>query len=320
VKNEDGRLVRQPDELFLVIRSITSVLSEAKFMGEIPIADGVQAFLFDREGKGILVIWDKGDQKGAKTLALHLGAKPQVVDLWGNVTPLHPPRQDGTQSGQVSLPIGPMPIFLTDIDGELARLRASLAFDRPLIESSFKSHLRKVRFTNPYRLSISGTLRLKAPDGWNINPSSFAFTANPGETFEKDITIDFPYSTPAGPKTIHAQFEFQADRVSSLAVPMTLTLGLSDVGMQTMALRDGNAVLVQQTITNYGDKPINYMAFAIVPGQARQERLVSNLAPGRTTIKLYRFANAGQLANTRLRVGVKEQAGSRILNDEVEVQ
>ena len=34
-------------------------------------------------------------------------------------------------------------------------------------------------------------------------------------------------------------------------------LGLSDVGMQTIALRDGNDIIVQQMITNYSDKPIN---------------------------------------------------------------
>ena len=72
----------------------------------------------------------------------------------------------------------------------------------------------------------------------------------------------------------------------------------------------------------YGDHPIDYSAFAIVPGQARQERLVTNLAPGRTTIKRYRFpsAGAGLAPGTKMRVGVKELNGTRILNDEVEIQ
>ena len=43
-------------------------------------------------------------------------------------------------------------------------------------------------------------------------------------------------------------------------------------------------------VTNYGEQPINYGAFAIFPGQARQERLVTNLGPGRTAVKRYRFA------------------------------
>jgi len=101
---------------------------------------------------------------------------------------------------------------------------------------------------------------------------------------------------------------------------MTLTLGLSDVGMQTLALRDGRDVIVQQMITNYGEQPINYTAFVVYPGQARQERLVTNLGPGRTTVKKYRLTNVVFSKSSRVRAGVKEVDGTRILNDEIAIQ
>jgi hypothetical protein len=82
-------------------------------------------------------------------------------------------------------------------------------------------------------------------------------------------------------------------------------------------LRDGKDVVVQQIITNYSDRKIDYTAFAMMQGLARHERLVTNLASGRSTIKVYRFANAG---GTKVRVGVKELDGTRILNDEVEIR
>src|SRR5947208_10820157 len=106
----------------------------------------------------------------------------------------------------------------------------------------------------------------------------------------------------------------------NLTVTVTVNLGLSELRMQTLALRDGKDVVVQQIITNYSDKKIDYTAFAMMPGMARQERLVTNLAPGRSTIKLYRFANAPSTANIKVRVGVKELDGTRILNDEVEIR
>ena len=90
--------------------------------------------------------------------------------------------------------------------------------------------------------------------------------------------------------------------------------------MQTMAIRDGNDIIVQQMIRTTATSPIDYTAFAIFPGQARQERLVTNLGAGRTTIKRYRFTDVGRSVGTRVRVGVKELNGSRILNDEVELQ
>jgi hypothetical protein len=76
-------------------------------------------------------------------------------------------------------------------------------------------------------------------------------------------------------------------------------------------------------ISNYGDHPIDYNAFAVFPGQARQERLVTNLASGKTTVKRYRFSNVKIDPGTgpiKVRVGIKEMEGSRILNEEVEVQ
>jgi hypothetical protein len=319
VSGEGDEIEQQPQELFMIVRTLMSTLSGTTFRGKLMIADGVEAFLFDRNGEGLLAMWDKGNRAGSKQLALNLGEHPRAIDLWGNVTPLLRTSADKTNQ-KVQLTLGPMPIFLVDIDGLLAQLRASVALDRPLIESSFVPHTRRIRFVNPYRQTISGVLKLKAPNGWTISPGTFNFSVNPGEAFDRDITLEFPYNSFAGAKTILADFDFQTDGTVHLSVPVTVNLGLSDLGMQTLAFRDGKDVVVQQIITNYSDKKIDYTAFAIMQGMARHERLVTNLAPGRSTIKLYRFANAPSGVNTKVRVGVKELDGTRILNDEVEIR
>lgn len=319
VRQRGAAIEKEPQELLMIMRTLVTTLGGTTFRGKVPIAEGIEAFLFDKNGQGILVLWDKGNQGGVKPLAINLGERPVRIDLWGNVTPM---LQSGgaSENARVQLDVGPMPIILADIDGQLAQLRASVAFDQPLIESSFEPHTRHVRFTNPYRQAIGGTLKLRAPGGWTLNPPTFTFTLNPGETFDREVTIEFPYNSYAGPKTIAAEFNVQADRNSKFSVPMTLTLGLSDVGMQTMALRDGKDVLVQQMITNYGERPINYTAFAVHPGQPRQERLVTNLGPGRTTMKKYRLPNIDFSKRAKVRAGVKELDGTRILNDEIEIQ
>jgi hypothetical protein len=218
------------------------------------------------------------------------------------------------------LSVGAMPTILVNVDGPLAQMRASVSIDNPLLESSFEPHMRRVRFTNPYKNAISGQMKLRAPKGWTLNPPTFTFNLNPGEQFDREITLEFPYNSFAGPKALTAEFAVQADRNVNFAVPITVMLGLSDVGIQTMALRQGNDVLVQQTISNYGNKPIDYTAFAIFPGQARQERLVTNLGPGRTTLKRYKFVNVTLPPNAAVRSGVKEMVGTRVLNEEVPVQ
>jgi hypothetical protein len=322
----DGSIVQEPQELLPVLRTLITTLGGATFKGKMPVADGVEAFLFDRDGQGILALWDKAaSSPGAapRELALNLGERPASIDLWGNVRPLlkragaDKPGFEG--AGQVRLKLGALPLLLVNIDGQLAQLRSSVVLDRPLIESSFEPHSRRLRFVNTYRTPISGDVRLRPPEGWTINPPSLSFSLNPGEAFDHELEIVIPYNSVAGAKTIAAEFSMPGEATPHFSVPVAASLGLSDVGMQTLALRDGDDVVIQQMITNYGDKPINYGAFAIFPGQARQERLVTNLGPGHTAIKRYRFTGV-KTGPLKARVGVKELAGTRILNDEVPVQ
>ena len=89
--------------------------------------------------------------------------------------------------------------------------------------------------------------------------------------------------------------------------------------MQTLAFRDGSDIVVQEIVQNYGEKPINYSTFAILPGLAREERLILDLPPGRSTIKRFRFPCAHYPAGVSVRVGIKELDGPRILNAEVKL-
>jgi hypothetical protein len=312
------RLSVEPRETAIVERTLLSTLSGASFRGKLPLADDIDAYLFDKSGQGILVLWDKNDVTEAQPLAVNLGEHPARVDLWGNVDPLL--RSNQTDPDLVQLQVGRMPIILTGVDSEMGQLRASVAFDHPLIESTFEAHARHIRFTNPYSLPIGGTLRLRPPLGWTMNPPTFNFTLNPGETFDQDVAIEIPYNSVAGRNVVHADFDLQSDHHSRFTVPIDLTLGLSDVGTQAMACRDGKDVVVQQMISNYGDQSITYSAFASFPGRPRVERLVSSLLPGQTVIKKYRFSNVPPGKSVKVRVGLKEVEGPRILNDEVVVK
>jgi hypothetical protein len=310
------RAIPQPKELLLIMRTLLTQLSGATFRGRIPNTSNVDAFLFDRNGQGIMVIWTSAENAGIKKLALNLGDHPQRIDLWGNVTPLVLP----DKANSVTLDVGPMPYFLVDIDSVSAQMRTSVGIDKPLLESNFKPHTRHIHFSNPGQSTISGTVKLVPPPGWMVTPTVFNFTLNPGESFDHALTIEFPYNSFAGTKAITAHFQIQSDRNTAFSVPVLVNLGLSDVGMRTMALRDKDDLVVQQMITNYGDKPIDYSAFVIYPGQPRQERLVQQLDPGRTIIKLYRFPNVHFIPNAKVRCGLRQVDGTRILNDEVPVQ
>jgi hypothetical protein len=306
----------EPLDLFVPMRSLLGAMSGSRYMGKVPIADGIEAFLFDHGGQGMMVLWNAGRSTGAQPLAVNLGDRPRLFTLWGDEVPLVRPVDDPS-SGAVQLPVGRDPEFLINIDAALAQLRASVSLNQPLIESTYSAHVRHIKFTNTYSKAITGTLRLVPPAGWRITPSVHNFSLNAGETFDHDIDIEFPFNSAAGPQTIEAQFKIQADRKQSFQIPLGVKLGLSELGMQSLAIRDGADIVVQQIIQNYGDKPIDCTAFVLMPGQQRQERIIIGLAAGKSTIKRFRFANIKAGTNTKIRVGLKEMDGPRILNDEV---
>ena len=314
----EGQATQQPEDSFPVMRTLLTILGQARYAGRVPIAEGIESFLFDRGGQSVLVLWDNGHAGKVRSVPLNLGDSPRMTDLFGNDIPLLRPVNDAA-SGTVQLVVGPSPVFLTNIDGPLALLRATVAIDRPLIESTSSAHSRRIRFKNTYPIHVTGSFKLKAPKGWTITPSMQDFSLNPGETFDRDFTIEFPLSSVAGSRTIEAEFFIQAEKTTKFHMPLSVKLGLSDVGMQTLAIRDDKDIVIQQIIQNYSDKAIDYNAFAIFPGQARQERFITDLGPGQSIVKRYRFPNAIAPRGSTVRVGVKEMDGVRMLNDEVEV-
>lgn len=317
VQESGGSLVKQPSEMLLVTRTLLQTLGNATYKGRVPISEDVEAFLFDRHGEGVLLMWSRAASSGS-TVQIVLGNQPRRVDLWGNVSPVLQPKD---ASGVIDVAVGPMPIMLVGIDGQLAQMRSSFAINNPLLESSFKPHVRRLRFSNPYPTTIAGKLRLAGPTGWSVVAQQSSFSLAPGESYDGAITIEFPYNSFAGTKVIDAEIELQSGAAGRFKVPLQVKLGLGDIGLSTIALRDGNDVLVQQVITNYSDKPVDYTAFAIFPDQARQERLVTQLKPGTTIIKKYRFTDADFTGGPKtVRSGVKETEGTRVLNDEVAVQ
>ena len=275
------------------------------------------------------MLWNKNDIDPPQNVSVSLGDHAMQMDLWGIITTLARPAINDDDEGAahkrgatglVQLKVGSMPTLVIGIDIEMGRLRSSVSFDRPLLESTFQSHTRHIRLTNPYNQPIGGTLKLHAPPGWNMIPTSFDFTLNAGQNFDRELTVEFPYNSIAGPHQINVEMDVQADRHLHFTEPLTMTLGLSDVGTRCMAFRDGADVVVQQIITNYGDQPITYSAFASCPGHPRIERLVTSLNAGQTSIKKYRFNKLPPGPSPKIKVGLKEVEGSRILNDEVEIK
>jgi hypothetical protein len=313
-----GRDGLEPTDLMPAMRTILGALSSSVSRGPVPLERDIEAHLFEANRRGMLVLWRTAPpQSPPTTFSLTLAGTPTLVTLDGIETPLAPAGPPTTLATQIySLTLGAQPVILDNVDANLLRLLGSVRIDNAVFESSVVPHGRTISITNPYPHAVSGLMRFNPPDGWTISPPTRSFALNPGQTIDVPVSIEFPVSSHAGERTVGIELHLQADGEAKVEVPLSIRLGLPEVGLQSLALRDGADIVVQQIITNYGETPIDYTAFILCPGVARQERLVNNLGAGQTVIKRYRFPAPPQPVRV-LRSGLREFDGTRALNEEV---
>jgi hypothetical protein len=71
------RIMSQPDELLLIARTIMTTLNGARFCGKVPLAQGIEAFLFDKDGPGLIMLWDRANTSGKIRIASICGEMPR---------------------------------------------------------------------------------------------------------------------------------------------------------------------------------------------------------------------------------------------------
>ena len=325
------RTPQQPRETYLVLRTMLRHMAGCAYQGRVSAGPGVEAYLFapptGSNRRGVLVLWSDraGTEAEPATLRMNLGTGARQLDLWGNATALSQSGDDRV-AGRAELRVGGVPSLIVGVDADLTRMRALVRLDRTSLESSFEPHTLRLSFVNPYPTTLSGRVELRGPDGWEISfgGAGDRFSIDPAAAFDRPFEVRFPYNSYAGEKTINALFTLRtpAGSEQTIRVPLTLRLGLEDVGLSTVAWTDGGDVVVEQTVANHGTKPMAYTAFVLIADRPRQERLVVDLGPGQSTVRRFRFSDAasGISGPTEIRSGLRELEGTRILNDRVELQ
>jgi len=303
-----------PDPLLGVYVNTVQRLAGRRFVGSTRLAPGVPALILEGPDGGALVAWNQTHPDDQVAAELYLGPHPQIVDIWGNHQPLP------TRDGRHRVHIGRMPTFIEGVNPRLARFRAGLELDPGFLESSYKVHETKLVMTNPWPTAVSGRLRLTGLDDWRIQPRVFNFDIPAGQRIEIPLEVSFPASELAGEKTLGAEIDLDADQPYYIRAGVAAEVGLPGVDYHGTLLVDGADVLLVAQITNRGDQPQSFYAFAMAPQHPRQERIVAKLAPGQTLMKRFRFAGAADaLAGRSIRAGLRQMDGPAMLNHRYDV-
>ncbi|MEM9251306.1 MAG: hypothetical protein AAGB29_03055 [Planctomycetota bacterium] len=302
-----------PDPLLGVFTQTAARLSGRPAAGDLDLGPHLRARLFEGRDGAVLAMWDRS-AGGDPQVAMYLGDRPVAIDVFGNRTLV--PLVDGKHV----VVLGPTPIFVEGIDPDLARLRASLSIDESFVASEQVPHDRIVTFVNPWPRTISGQVVFTEPADWRIQPKRQFFSVAGGETVELPIRVTFPASELSGPKRLTARLTMDSDRSYDVDLTIPMEVGLTDVQFDaTVALEAGTGgtvdVVATCVITNTGDRAWSMFSYATMPGHARQSLPISQLEPGQTIVRRFRFVNGGpSLAESALRCGLRAINGPRMLN------
>ena len=297
-----------PREDFLVFRTVSDVLGGTTPVSRTTIEGQAKCLVFDRNGRGILFVWDDYAPPEGREHILLLREEAEQIDLWGRRSRL---ASIGTR--QV-VRIGPMPTFIVNTPTWIIEFRRRFVVDPPILEASFDAFERDVVFTNTYHEPISGLLRLIAPADWDVRPNRIPFVLEAGEQARHSISVRFPRNAEAGVTPLVGEFTLDADRRYRIVAPAWFELGLENIDMDTYVYRAGSRAVVRVSMTNRTGGPVSFQGYLVVPGRQRIKRTFAAFHPGASLTKDFVLEDAAGLAGRRIRVGLKEIQGPRLWN------
>ncbi|MEM9916033.1 MAG: hypothetical protein AAF911_13850 [Planctomycetota bacterium] len=325
-----------PDPLLGVVANVSQRLAGYRAIGRLNLGEERVGIIFERKllgeneaqampearlGEGMLVAWNVKAPASRSQLNMFLGDRPKVYDVWGNAQSL-----ELGPNGEHTLELSETPVFVTGIDAKLALFRSSFVLNEPFVTSTQVPHVRSVRLTNPWPVTVSGRFTITGPETWTIKPHRHVFSIGPGRTLELPVALRFPINEVAGGKQLTADMEFTADRKYDVKFATPMELGLEGVRFEaSLTLEEGAArstvnASVTCIITNTGDESISLNVFAKLLGHARKERLIPRLDPGQAVIRQFKFTDAAPaLSQSDIRLGVRETNGPAVLNKTVGV-
>ena len=298
----------EPTASFPYLRTLFTMLGNRRAIAAIEPADDVIGVVFAGADDATLVLWTWRDRPRPEPVSLYLGPRTRAIDLWGR--PLKLEHRDWL----VRVPVGPTPILLDRIEVGLAVLQASyrLSPDEVIIDRPQQQPV--IRFVNPFDNRMSGTLAIRGPATWSIEPDSVGFVLEPHQRFEQRLEVRLPPEPLAGDEPLRVEMDVEAPLEARLRFDETISIGLSDVRVEGTARWEGRDLIVEQTLRNRSDKAVAFTAFAEPPGRARAEGLFLNVLPGETSLLTYVFPDAAELAGETVFMGIREIRGRRALH------
>ncbi len=307
----DG-VVTEPTREFVAFRTMADLLVDARQASVLYLDPEVTCYAFDSGQDAVLVLWDDTAPPEGRTHLLQLGAAERQIDVRGRETPL-----ERTEDGRQKVRLSPVPVFVDGVEQWLVAFLTSLRLEPTKVEFRIGTHSHAIVLAAPVREAVSGTVKLRAPEGWDVSPGRFTFALPPGGVLRKPISIRYAHNESAGTKTLFADIDFDSEPAYHIEVPLQVEIGLQDIEVWGYASKRGNQLIVRHGVLNRTNQAISFRGFLAAHGRPRQYRVFNGMYPGRTLVVEYALDDASQLSGHTLRLGLREVGGHRAHNIEL---
>ncbi len=301
-----------PRELLLPWTILARNLGKAEYVGEFLLPAGSTAYVFERNGQAILVLWNEVEC----TEKIFLGDphKVRLIDLWGKESSIEIEQQD--EAIVQVLPCGRIPILVTGANLPIARLRMDFAFNTDAIPSIFgREQNVELSFTNHFSQGIGGTVTIHAPNTWSIAPQRLYVRGLPDERQSHTFQVRLGTNSTCGEHTLRFDFDLRADERYRFSVFRPLHVGLADVTFELHTyLDDQGTLFVEQHLINRSDRVVNFNCLLFLPNYKRQRLQMLRVPRGRH-IETYVVPNGESMVGQNVWLRAEEIAGQgRVLN------
>lgn len=295
-------------------RQVSTRLCGRRFVGEIPVADGVRALLADGPRGAALVLWNESapvDAQGGVDIAVGLGAQPvRATDLWGRSSRIAP-----APAGH-ALRLAREPLFVEGVEREMCLLRKGFRVDPMFVESRRAPQEGALVLANPWSVPMTGTLVVRGPEALEITPRSQRFSIDAGGETRVTIGFSVPRALAAGEQRVEVELDAVAREPFRARLSAPLEIGYRKARVTpswrlARSIESGSVDLVLSLeITNTSEEPLDLEAFAVADGFTQNRKPVLGLAPGAKAVRVFHFADgARRLSGRDIRAGVLDPDG-----------
>ncbi len=316
-------------------RNLIDRIADRRYAGEFPVGDGVTCSIFvpasgAEPGRGgMLVAWNRWADPDRAVLETHLGDGPiRVVDIFGNATTVTPLPAPSGQRPNCRIPIGAEPIFIEGVDAHLVRM---IAVAR--LESNTNEQERFILVENPWPRAVAGSLTIVEPglDGngirdrsWRISPRLSRFMLQTDESTRLPVRFAFNPAQEVNTRDLVLNLELSDLDGGFIQIRRSLDIALSTMRVDLAYItggENGEDVVIEAAISNTGEAPLTLDLTAFAPDLPRSKTTVTELLPGRQTVRRFTFEGAfDRIRGQRIVVSVADVYSGAALTRSVEIR